>query len=142
MWQQVPVIILDKLIIWRPVPVTDILNRLTSRHKVRLVLYRCLQSAKVLGVNPGYISSLVDIIVDSLVSVRIQASQWLISISLYLILFRIPGMFLSFLQGGTYPEINQSCKRVSLLFSFNVCLKLREKESRQTVFHSMKHLIG
>lgn len=49
-------------------------------HKVRLVLYRCLQSAKVLGVNPGYISSLVDIIVDSL--------------------------------GGTYPELNQSCKRI------------------------------
>lgn len=142
MWQQVIILVNDKLIIWQPVPVIDILNRLTSRHKVRLVLYRCLQSAKVLGVNPGYISSLVDIIVDSLVSVWIQASQWWISISLYLILFRIPGMFLSFLQGGTYPELNQSCKRVSLLFSLNVCLKLREKESRQTIFPSMKHLIG
>lgn len=142
MWQQVIILVNDKLIIWRQVPVIDILNRLTSRHKVRLVLYRCLQSAKVLGVNPGYISSLVDIIVDSLVSVWIQASQWLISISLYLILFWKPVIFWSFLQGGTYPELNQSCKRVSLLFSFNVCLKLREKESRQTVFHSMKHLIG
>lgn len=60
---------------WRPVPVINILNRLSSRHKVRLVLYRCLQSAKVLGVNPGYISSLVDIIVDILVSVWVQAFQ-------------------------------------------------------------------
>lgn len=135
MWQQVPVIILDKLIIWRPVPVIDILNRLTSRHKVRLVLYRCLQSAKVLGVNPGYISSLVDIIVDSLVSVRIQASRWLISISLYLILFWIPVMFWSFLQGGTYPELNQSCKRVSLLFSFNMFETEKKSPERQTILY-------
>ncbi|XP_061172354.1 alanine--tRNA ligase, cytoplasmic-like [Saccostrea echinata] len=35
-------------------------------HKVRSVLYRCLQSSKVLDIRPGYISSLVDFIVDSL----------------------------------------------------------------------------
>lgn len=135
MWQQVIILVNDKLIIWRPVPVIDVLNRLTSRHKVRLVLYRCLQSAKVLGVSPGYISSLVDIIVDSLVSVWIQASQWLISISLYLILFWIPVMFWSFLQGGTYPEINQSCKRVSLLFSFNMFETEKKSPERQTILY-------
>lgn len=44
-----------------------------TRHKVRAVLYRCLQSAKVLGLNPGYISSLVDIVVESLVSTLVSA---------------------------------------------------------------------
>ncbi|XP_078314181.1 alanine--tRNA ligase, cytoplasmic-like isoform X2 [Crassostrea virginica] len=44
-------------------------------HKVRAVLYRCLQSAKVLGLNPGYISSLVDIVVESLGATYPELSQ-------------------------------------------------------------------